>query len=275
MRNIKITKLAPLGFGIVIILTVITSLVSQLSNNTLVRSIGWVTHTYKVKEDLAKIEKLLVDAETGQRGFIITGKENFLEPYQHSINSINDNLFDLKTEIADNPSQLKRLDKVEKLIQQKLNELAATIKLKRAKKDKELLSLFFSGKGKQIMDDIRLDLTEMSLVEDQLLVERQKAATQAQKLSTYLSWGSILVVTVVGLLISLVIARLIARSLGVAVEVAEQVSQGDLTVSIEVRANDEVGKLLESFRTMTQNLNSVVRQIQHSGIQVMTSSTQI
>jgi len=275
MRNIKISQLAPVGFGIVIILTAITNLLSQSSTNALVKSVAWITHTYKVKEDLAEVEKLLVDAETGQRGFIFTGKEEFLEPYNNSIKLIDDNLVELRTEIRDNPDQLRRLASVEDLTQQKLNELAETINLKRARREPELLALVLSGKGKQIMDSLRASLTEMSLTEDQLLVERQKSAAQAQTLSIYFSWASILIVIGVGLLISLVIARIISRSLGVAVGVAEQVAQGDLTVSVGSRSNDEVGKLLEAFRTMTKNLNSLVRQIQHSGIQVTTSTTQI
>ncbi|HEY9690725.1 MAG TPA: CHASE3 domain-containing protein [Oculatellaceae cyanobacterium] len=275
MRTIKISQLAPLGFGIVIIITVITNLLSQSSTNNLVKSVGWITHTYKVKEDLAKIEKLLVDAETGQRGFIYTAEENFLEPYQNSIKSLKNILVEIRNEIKDNPEQLTRLANVEELTQQKFNELAETISLKRAKRDKEVLALVRSGKGKTIMDNLRAKLAEMYLVEDRLLAERQKAAAQAQMLSNYFSWGSLLLVAGVGLLISLVISRIIARSLGRAVGVAEKVSQGDLTASIEVTSNDEIGKLLESFRTMTRNLNSLVQQIQHSGIQVTTSTTQI
>jgi methyl-accepting chemotaxis protein WspA len=275
MRNIKISQLAPLGFGIVIILTVITNLVSQSSTSNLIKSVGWVTHTYKVKEDLAKIEKLLVDAETGQRGFIYTAEDNFLEPYKNSLNSLENIFFELKQEIKDNPEQLTRLASVEELTQEKLDELAETISLKRAKRDQEVLAIVRSGKGKRIMDNLRAKLAEMYLVEDRLLAERQKAAAQAQMLATYVSWGSLLLVIGIGLLISLIISRIIARSLGAAVGVAEQVSQGDLTARIEVTSNDEIGRLLESFRTMTKNLTSLIQQIQHSGIQVITSTTQI
>lgn len=80
-RGIKINQLAPIGFGAVILLAVGTNFLYQWNTDNLLKSAGWVTHTYKIKQNLAELEKTLVDAETGQRGFIYTGKQEFLEPY--------------------------------------------------------------------------------------------------------------------------------------------------------------------------------------------------
>jgi methyl-accepting chemotaxis protein WspA len=66
-----------------------------------------------------------------------------------------------------------------------------------------------------------------------------------------------------------------AKIIGV-VRVAEQISAGDLTTSVPVTDDkDEIGKLLTAFRTMTQSLNSLISQVQQSGIQVTSSATQI
>ncbi len=274
-RNFKIGLLAPVGFGIVIGLTVLSNLLYQWSTDGLITSVGWVTHTYKVKEELANLEKLLVDAETGQRGFLYSGREEFLEPYNRALKRIKNEFFSLESEIKDNPAQIENLSELEEFSQQKLEELASTIALKRAGKERELRAIFISGRGKQIMDNIRAKIAEMRKIEEDLLEERQKSALQAQALSSYLGWGSMLAIVGVGIFISWAIARIISRSLGIAVAAAERVASGDLTGQIEVTSNDEIGKLLASLQTMTQNLNLLLRQVQQSGIQVTSSATQI
>ncbi|NER20416.1 MAG: methyl-accepting chemotaxis protein [Symploca sp. SIO1C2] len=74
--------------------------------------------------------------------------------------------------------------------------------------------------------------------------------------------------------------RMVAKPLGVKIEkvvtVAENISEGDLTSQIEVLdKQDEIGKLMVAFQKMTQNLNSLISQVQQSGIQITTSTTQI
>jgi methyl-accepting chemotaxis protein WspA len=80
---------------------------------------------------------------------------------------------------------------------------------------------------------------------------------------------------IIGTLISFVLARILRNSLNSAIVAAEKVSAGDLTNQIEVNSNDEIGKLLAAFQLMTGNLNSLIRQVQQSGIQITTSTTQI
>lgn len=275
VRQIKITQVVPLGFGIIIFVAVITNIMTKIGTNTLTNSVNWVTQTYKIKTDLKKVEALLTNAETGQRGFIITGRENYLEPYDNANRNLPSTFDDLRNQIKSNPEQVRRFERVQGLSQQKLNELAATISLKKQGKEQELRALILSDRGKQLMDDIKDQLAEMAQVEDQVLDQRQQSVSQAQNLLNYASWGSILSVIVVGSLISFVIARILNRSLKIAVEAAQKVSVGDLTNPLQVNSDDEVGKLLATFQTMTQNLNSLIRQVQQAGIQITTSTTQI
>ncbi|MEH2227438.1 HAMP domain-containing methyl-accepting chemotaxis protein [Nostoc sp.] len=74
-----------------------------------------------------------------------------------------------------------------------------------------------------------------------------------------------------------VIARQITSQIFSVIRVAEQISLGNLTTKIATDSNskDEMNRLLSAFQTMTQNLNTLIRQVQHSGIQVTSSATQI
>ncbi|NES24629.1 MAG: methyl-accepting chemotaxis protein [Symploca sp. SIO3E6] len=89
----------------------------------------------------------------------------------------------------------------------------------------------------------------------------------------------VVVIALISLLIVLLILRWITRSLTqpiqTAVEAVEQVAAGNLTKTVEVISNDEIGQLLAAFQIMTRNLNSLISQVQQSGIQVTTSTTQI
>lgn len=275
LKNFKVNQLVPLGFAIIVLVTAITSIFTKITTNTLLSSVEWVNHTYKVKADLKEIENLLLDAETGQRGYIYTGNISYLAPYDNAIKKLENSFDDLNKEIKDNPAQLNRLNRVRELSSQKLDELATTINLKRQGKEPEVRALVLSGKGRQLMINIRERLAEMAKAEDQLLGERQKSASQAQNVLDYWTLGSILTIIVIGVLISLAIARILKSSLQNAVAAAEKVAVGDLTNKIQITSDDEIGKLLTAFNHMTQNLNSLIRQVQQSGIQITTSTTQI
>ncbi|HEY9617010.1 MAG TPA: CHASE3 domain-containing protein [Microcoleaceae cyanobacterium] len=274
-RGIKITQLVPLGCGAIVLLAGLSNILAQSTTNMLVESVGWVTHTYQTKQRLKDLEKILVDAETGQRGFIFTGVESFLAPYNASKNQIDTSFANLRENIEDNSAQLERLLVVQNLTNQKMQELAESIRLKRAGKEQALRALVLSGEGKQLMDNIRKQLDAIAQAEQSLLDKRQKAALQAQALSNMMIWGSVVIVVIVGVVISIAIARILSRSLGKAVKVAEQVANGDLTAQVEVTSDDQIGKLMLALRTMTQSLNSLICQVQRSGILVTTSATQI
>ncbi|MGQ4647055.1 CHASE3 domain-containing protein [Lyngbya aestuarii] len=275
LRKIKLDQLVLLGFGVIVLVTTVSAVITKIGATALTNSFDLVSKSYKIKSDLDQIEQLITDAETGQRGFVYTNRENFLEPYNKATQKIENVFADLKEKIENNPEQLSKFDQLQELSQQKIAETATAIALKREGNDQELRALILSGRGKQLMDSVREKLAEMSQVEDRQLVERQRFVTQAKNLLSYLTWVSVLAVIVIGLLISFIIARIVKNSLQVAVEAAEKVSAGDLTSKIEATSNDELGKLLTAFGGMTQSLNSLIRQVQQSGIQITTSTTEI
>ncbi|MGD1804533.1 CHASE3 domain-containing protein [Dapis sp. BLCC M126] len=240
----NIREVLPVGAVVIIGTFGISNILSQSSIRTLEESAEWVAHTYQVKGLLKGLEKTLVDAETGQRGFIYSGQENFLEPYNLAQETIDDNFEELKTEISDNPEQLKRLAQVADLAESKISELKQTIKLKRAGEEEKLRELVLSGLGKEIMDEIRQKIDEMIAVEDQLLNERKEQEEKAYQLAITVSWSSFMIVVIVSLVIIFMInkiaiqpinavANLIATS---ANEIAAAVEQQERTASLQANS---------------------------------------
>ncbi|MEH2066901.1 MAG: methyl-accepting chemotaxis protein [Nostoc sp.] len=100
-----------------------------------------------------------------------------------------------------------------------------------------------------------------------------------KNLARSIFWVSLGIVIgpITAIVLGLAIARQIATQIIGVVRVAEQISQGNLTnqITADSSSKDEMVRLLSAFSTMTQNLNSLITQVQNSGIQVTTSATQI
>ena len=90
-----------------------------------------VEHTHRVLDDLSGLQSLLQDAERGQRGYVITGDDSYLRPYDQAVPQIGQTLSQLRTLTADNPRQQDTLRALQPPVDDKLAELAETIRLRR------------------------------------------------------------------------------------------------------------------------------------------------
>src|SRR6202022_275972 len=91
----------------------------------------WVTHTHEVLNGVENLLSLMKDAETGQRGYIITGQQSYLEPFNQATGKIHQQVSELRRLTADNPNQQEAIAALEPLIVSKLSELRQTIDLRK------------------------------------------------------------------------------------------------------------------------------------------------
>src|SRR4051812_13864741 len=115
------------GFGLTLAILIVIGSLSYWNTTKIIDSNHRVTHTHKVLETLGTILSLLKDAETGQRGYLITGKDNYLQPYREALQGIDPALATLAELTSDNTRQEKRIQDLRALITAKLNELKKTI----------------------------------------------------------------------------------------------------------------------------------------------------
>jgi signal transduction histidine kinase/CheY-like chemotaxis protein len=108
----KIIMSSCLGLAMVVVL----AFASRASINAVSWTNELIEHTHQVLEHASKIEKLIVDMETGERGFLISGKEEFLEPYESGKRQLADEIKKTKNLVSENPEQIKKLSEIEKLI---------------------------------------------------------------------------------------------------------------------------------------------------------------
>ena len=129
-------------------------------------------HTREVIQQLGDLLSSLKDAETGQRGFIITGKPDYLEPYQVSLAEIATGLADLRRLSADNPRQQQRLDAITPLVAARLADLKKKIALRETQGFPAASAAVTTQAGKTIMDNICVLVAQAQAEEAQLLKER-------------------------------------------------------------------------------------------------------
>src|SRR5258708_30205909 len=161
------------GFTLSFLLLTVIGAVAYRGINSLTTTSRLVTHTHEVLEHISEMIGLLKDAETGQRGYIITGNDSFLEPYRNAVDTMPKVVEKLRLLTSDNPSQQKRLDEAAPLIKAKLAELQQTIDLRRKGDLAQTTRIVVEGTGKKFMDDLRAVAARMEHEERDLLYKRQ------------------------------------------------------------------------------------------------------
>ncbi|MEI9986939.1 MAG: CHASE3 domain-containing protein [Aliidongia sp.] len=108
------------------------AIVAYRTTDALIENDGLVNRTYEARLAMANLLSLLKDAETGQRGFVLTGDETYLAPYSDALPAIKNALDSAKALTADNPAEQQRVLSLAPLIDSKLTELRQTIDLRRS-----------------------------------------------------------------------------------------------------------------------------------------------
>jgi PAS domain S-box-containing protein len=184
------------GFGVALAALVGIGAFSFLSLSRLKNTSNQVEHTYKVINKLGTLLSQLTDAETGQRGYLLTGELRYLKPYNNAIASIDKNLDELQKLTANNPDQQQHITQLSPLITFKLAELKETITLRQSQGYEAALRVVKTDRGKQAMEEIRSIVKVMEDEELQLLKQRSEQQ-QAQRTLLTLS-GSLIGVLSLG-----------------------------------------------------------------------------
>lgn len=170
----RIPSIVPLLASLVAVVGffVISSTISYRNIKTLQQASGRVSHTYGVIEALENLLSLMRAAETGQRGFLITGDEKYLEPYNASLVRVESCLDEIKRMISDDEGQQQRLVVLRNQIGMRLQQLAEVIVVRREKGFEQAQAIILTDRGKAAMDAFREQITLMQDDERKLLEQR-------------------------------------------------------------------------------------------------------
>src|SRR5437660_90017 len=182
--GLPIRKKVALAFALSVVALTGVGWLSYHTTTQLIAILGWVAHSHEVIAALESGRAILTDAETKQRSFLLTGEDLFLQDCRRTQAKVAGWIEQVRKLIADNPNQLKRLEKLEPLIAQRLAVLNGRIKLRQ---DQGLQAVAgdvgMLREGKDLMDQVWLGISEMCESEIQLLAQRQHAAQARARIS--------------------------------------------------------------------------------------------
>ncbi|PNA00872.1 MULTISPECIES: response regulator [unclassified Pseudomonas] len=160
----------PLGVGLLGAVAFVAVIYYLLS------AMQWVEHTDRVIGNANETIKLSIDMETGMRGYLLTGEERFLDPYEVAKPRIFGSLDSLRAMVADNPQQVDRIDRIAAL-QREWNTFGNEVISQRRSQQGDVVSSIGRGRGKRLTDEIRKEFETFINTEQQLRTTRNETVS--------------------------------------------------------------------------------------------------
>ncbi|HVY75853.1 MAG TPA: CHASE3 domain-containing protein, partial [Puia sp.] len=269
MKQSLVRNLA-IGFGLSLILLLGSSVAAYLSIQNLLHSSEWVNHTYRVINELENVVAPIKDAESAQRGFLITNDPLYLDPFEGSFQQSLLALERVKQMTADNPLEQERCDQLKDLINRRYARMEALIE---AKKNTNLVDTRQLAAGNDFMDSIRAVTRSMKNTELELLGKRTGQQDTFSRTTPLIIVGASIVSVLVALVFFIRVrrdidekARLqsalekrdqdISRRIDIIRRIAEKISAGDYKIRINDEEKDDLGSLATSLNVMASSLES-------------------
>jgi signal transduction histidine kinase len=169
-----------------------------------------VNHMRAVQRALLRTRAALVDAETGQRGYLLTGNPAYLEPLRNAGELVSSNIEEVTRLTASDPRQRKRIAELEQIAADKLEELQATVALYQLGDMPAALGAIRTGRGKALMDRARQLIDELRARDEQQLEQRTGGARRHLRLAMWIDAGGGIGLVLLGVMLFF-ISRDLAR----------------------------------------------------------------
>ncbi len=273
LRNLQI------GFGLSVLLLIGISITSYISVKNFLKSDALVDHTNLVAKKLEGVISTMKDAETGQRGFLLTGNETFLQPYNGSNQKAIGLIDDAQRLTVDNPQQQQNVLAIKYLAIKKLNGLQLLIEKKRAGK---LVDENDLNAGKQSMDALRSAVSKAEKDENRLLSIRVGKLKRDSDLTGAILFTALSLAIAVAVLSYIRISRdvLAKAKLMAALEIKEQetaAANEELAAANEELAasNEELASANEELNATNYELANAQHDIQNLNEELATTNEEL
>lgn len=172
---------AAVGLAIVLAFFCATSLIAYMNIQVLRTNNQQIMHTHRVIVGIDGLMTTMLDAETGQRGYLLTGNPSYLMPYERASQRIEERLSELADLTKDNPTQTAHLNQARSHVSIRMSELKNALQARRERGVSGAAELLNSNRGKGEMDAIRAIVSEMQLEEQRVRQDRIKQMESAAR----------------------------------------------------------------------------------------------
>jgi methyl-accepting chemotaxis protein len=224
----------------------------------------------------------LVNMETGQRGFLLTGKEESLEPYNDGQRSFKQNIEKLGLSLRGTSVTRDQTLELQSRVNNWLSKAAQPEIDARRDMNRfstsidDIATMMEQGKGKSLMDTIRAKISEIVVEEEKLIIVRGDQQTA----SSAIGIGVTIIGTLIAIAISSVIAFFIVRGIMQPINATNTIlkditEQGDLTKRVSITSGDEIGEMGEYFNVFVSKLQGIIKEVVESATQLSVASEQM
>jgi len=253
-------KAARIGFGLAILVLVISGWLSYDNIQRIDRNDGLVIHTHEVLDGIRDTLQALAQAESSQRSYLITGDPTYIRPYEAAADSVHGFVQRIKVLTVDNVAQQARLTKLDPLVDARLRSLRAGVATRDAEGVKGAERYVLRGQGRRDMEAIRQLMAEMEKEELSLLGMREKESEISHKTALV----TLLLTTLLGLSLVAAAYRLAARELETRQRGTEALARinDELEARVEMRTAD-LNEANESLRRSNRELEQFASVASH------------
>lgn len=258
-----------IGFAISFALLAVIGTVAYQGIDSITKASHWVRHSQAVRDHIQNLVIAMKDTEAGQRGYVITGDEAFLEYYRPGIVSAGKEIKALRELTADDPNQQKRIADLEPIVAERLAGLKKLIELRQRSGFETVAKVVQAGEGRKQMDDIIELAGQMMSAEDELLKRRAEdveAASGGAKAT--IMWGTLiclLFVTATGTFLTGSLSRQIGSAVS---QVQSSSAELQATANQQATGAKEQATAMNEIATTISELLATSRQIAESAQRV-------
>lgn len=186
------------GFVVAALATLVIAVVNFRSAETRSNAVHAMDRTFLAMRQLNFFNVAIRDAESGQRGYLLTGDMAYLQPYEQAVIALNKHLSDLKASVEDEPTHKQMVEQLDELTQIKLSELNDTIAMRKNGDAVGAIGLVHTGAGKSSMTRLSELAEDLRLLQNQqLTTRRQQWADAASNSNLYSTGGSVVLLVLI------------------------------------------------------------------------------
>lgn len=275
LMDIKLRGKLVLGFGLVLLMMIISSGVSLYENKQMEKATAAIAKDAMPLGRIAdEIFTQIINQESGVRGYLVSGDTNYLAPYNTAKDQIENDLKEIDVFLPAHPGMASLMDSGKALIDTAQKHFVEQIDLIKqgdmVNARLKIGSTSATTNGfRKLNNDIDKEIDRIT----QEALDQSKAANDRAELSLGIFTTSGLIF---GILVALALARMIVNPLTKVSQTMERIAQGDLTQEqIEISGHDEIGLMVHSVNQMTENLRALVQRTKDSALLIASSAQEM
>jgi methyl-accepting chemotaxis protein len=246
-------------------------------------STGSPSFVARAQETLDRAQQIMsaaLNMETGQRGYLLAGEDDFLEPYEVGSIRVFSLLEEQKRAVSDDPEMVRATEAIQASLRDWVKkctepEIALRRKITASKTLADLRALVSKGEDEALFAQLRQILTAFNDSELATMRERKLEADRVTGLVQSMLVGGAAVAAAAILLIAFFLSGTITKPLLSAMGLAEAISDGDLSSTLPVKSRDEVGRLCSSLNSMVVSLREQIGRLKEGAMVLAAAASEI